>query len=266
MVFDTSAAKLRLAELFLFTLRDGTILRFTTFAQDVLFGGNTYVSAPITRTTHSQDSDLSTSEIKVTVPRVSPWLDPDKLLSRYLDGAELQITWVDLTNLASNRIAFLGYTGEITYTHLTVEITFKTIADFFNKKVPKRKYVESCGHTMYDSGCKLVRATYAVNGTVGGGSTTQTIYDAGLVQADGYFNLGIIEFTSGVCTGEKRWVKAFVTGEVSLFDALPSAPSASDTFSIVPHCRKAYASCRDDYGNEVNFGGFQDIPDPNEIY
>jgi len=261
---DTSGKILYLAELFTFTLRDGTILRYTTYGIDIVYDGNTYIHAPIVRTPHTQDTDLSVGETQITFPRVSPWTDPERLLSRYLDNAQVNILWLDRSLHSNKRVVFTGDTGEVSYNQVTVLATFKNLMNLFHKKVPRRKYSEGCNHRMYDTLCKLVRAVYEKTGTVESGSTKTAIIDSARVEADKYFDLGILECTSGQNNGEKRWIKNYTVGRIDIFVDLPYTPTISDTYKITPHCRKTYISCSGDYSNELNYGGFQDIPDPME--
>jgi len=264
MAFDTSASKLFLSELFEFTLKDGTILRYTTYGQPITYLTNVYTNAPLTRTPHTQDSDLSVGQTRVLFPRVSPWLDPTKLLNRYLDNAGIKITWIDRTDHNNSRVVFVGDSGNVNYNQLTCEVVFKNLLNLFHKKIPRRRYTEGCGHTMYDDDCKLIRALFEVTGSAEAGSTKGIINDSTRAEADNYFDLGIIEFTSGLNNGVKRWVKRYTVGVIELFIDLIFTPQVGDTYKIVPHCKKTYTSCKVDYSNELNYGGFQDIPDPTD--
>ncbi len=64
--------------------------------------------------------------------------------------------------------------------------------------MPRNVYQPTCLHTLYDSGCTLVKNAFGTNGTVGSGSTASVINWSG---ASANFQQGSITFTSGVNAG-----------------------------------------------------------------
>lgn len=273
---DTSSPLLKLAELYEFTLADGVTTQYlTTYGKNILFESDAYMKAPITRTRNRQTSDLSVGETRLTFPRMSPWITPDSILRRYLDKATLKVTWVDRDDHNNKRVAFRGIAGQVSFNEFTVDITFKNRFVLFRKQIPIRMYTEGCGHQMYDGRCKLIQSNYEVTGTATvpvSGQTKSNLFDASRTEADGYFDLGIIEFTSGQNAGLRRWVKRyefdgfyFIGERIDMFEDLPYLPQTGDTYKMIPHCKKTYQSCKDDFSNELNFGGFEDIPDIVEI-
>lgn len=81
----------------------------------------------------------------------------------------------------------------------------------------------------------------------------------------GYWDLGVITFTSGVNAGIARVVASYATGgNVTVVPALPNTPGVGDAFTIVPGCNKALGTCLYKYANTVNFGGNPFIPLPED--
>lgn len=78
-------------------------------------------------------------------------------------------------------------------------------------------------------------ATYGFTGTVGAAPTTTTVVAAELVQADDFWNDGVIIFTSGQNAGYAGLVSDFVasTDTVTFAPALKDAPAVGDSFRIV---------------------------------
>ncbi len=132
-------------------------------------------------------------------------------------------------------------------------------------EIPRRVYQPGCPWVLFDARCGLVKATYTVTGTVAAGATTTTV-PSNRTEADDYFGLGVLTFTSGVLNGIARAVTVFAhtSGVFTLDRPLPSAPANGDTFSVYPGCDKRISTCKTKFTNGLKFGGFPRIPQ-NEV-
>jgi uncharacterized phage protein (TIGR02218 family) len=268
MTFQTAVAgeKITLAQLFKVTYADGGIFYFTSYERDITWSvdGNTYLAIPIKADPAKKDSDLSTGEIKIIVPRSAEYLSVEQLFNRYLDNAEVIITWIDRNIHTNYTVNFVGEVGEVNYNKSAVDITLKNELNMFRKKIPRRLYSESCDFSMYDSDCKLLKSNFVATGTIEFGSTTTIINDATRTEDDRYFDLGYVEITSGADIGHKRFVCRYEVGEIEVL--IPFLhDNVGEDYRIYPHCKKTFDSCRDDFSNQLNFGGFQNIPKPSEV-
>jgi uncharacterized phage protein (TIGR02218 family) len=83
----------------------------------------------------------------------------------------------------------------------------------------------------------------------------------------GWFNDGLITFTSGVLNGYSFEIATWDGAILGLFGGapLPFAPSPGDTFEIEPGCDKVRSTCSKKFSNIVNFAGEADIPGLNVI-
>lgn len=137
-------------------------------------------------------------------------------------------------------------------------------------QLPHNLFQPQCANLFGDAGCGLTRASYAVSGTVTGSPTTTSLSSA-LGQASGYFALGVLTMTSGVCSGASRAVQTFSGGAFTLATPLPAAPSAGDTFTVVPGCARQLGplaagqppSCST-YSNQNHFRGCPFVPPPQQ--
>ena len=71
----------------------------------------------------------------------------------------------------------------------------------------------------------------------------------------GYFDHGVITFTSGLNNGLAMEIKAYTVGQITLQLPMPYLVVAGDTYSIHAGCDKAIETCRDRFDNVVNFRG-----------
>ena len=76
----------------------------------------------------------------------------------------------------------------------------------------------------------------------------------------GWFNDGIITFTSGQNNGLSFEIKSWDGTNLTLFLPLEFPAAVSDTFTIEPGCNKTTGDCSNKYNNIVNFRGEPFIP------
>ena len=75
--------------------------------------------------------------------------------------------------------------------------------------MPRNLFSPTCVHTLYDSGCGVVRGTYSVSGTCGAGSTSITIFFGGALAIHAQ---GSLVFTSGANANVRATVKSVNVG------------------------------------------------------
>lgn len=87
-----------------------------------------------------------------------------------------------------------------------------------------------------------------------------------MAQVDGYFNDGFVTWTSGANEGRSTPVKTWVASGATFTFWLPTPYpiQVGDTYTAVAGCDKELTTCRDKFGNVINFGGFPTIPGRNE--
>ena len=118
-----------------------------------------------------------------------------------------------------------------------------------------------------DAYCRfnLVAAGLQGEGSVASVESTSTVIADGLDDfADGVFIGGKLTWTGGGNAGLSVEIKehrlASGHARLVLWQAMPEAISAGDTFTIAAGCDKRFTTCRDRFDNVVNFRGFPHIP------
>ena len=113
--------------------------------------------------------------------------------------------------------------------------------------MPRNVYQPTCLHTLYDSGCTLVKNAFGSNGTVGSGSTASVINWSG---ASLNFQQGSITFTSGVNAGATATVGSVVAGtSLNLLYPLESVPASGDGFTVYYGCDHTPGTCKTKFNN-----------------
>lgn len=202
-----------------------------------------------------------------------PWLQAAS--AGYLDGADFQVdrayfasvpTWPMPPGGAvpiGTKTIFAGIIAEVDTTDTIAAITVNDYRSLLTMQMPRHFYQSQCRHTLFDNGCTLSAAAFAVNGTVAAGSTRQTIVAPTLAHpgGSGTYALGRIVMTSGANNGFSATIKTWDGTNLALFAPLPFTPAPTDTFTAYPGCNKSLTACTQ-FNNLVNFGGFPFIPPP----
>jgi hypothetical protein len=102
------------------------------------------------------------------------------------------------------------------------------------------------------------------NWTMPGNGALQGI-PAPELNSSGYFTLGVVTFTSGVLNGLSYAIQDYTAGVLTLVVGALAAPSAGDTFTIIPGCDKQLATCQYKFSNLIHFGGTPFIPQPESV-
>lgn len=84
---------------------------------------------------------------------------------------------------------------------------------------------------------------------------------------DDAFNFGTVAWDSGYNAGPGMDVKDYdsATKLVTLFEPMPYDISVGDTLGISIGCNREFSDCNR-LGNQINFGGFKDIPGDDEYF
>lgn len=271
-----------LAYLWKLKRRDGTLYGFTTHDEDIAYnngdgdGSVTYLaSSGFTNTATAGKSDLAVDNMEVTGFLDSEVLKEGDIRGGLYDDATIKImmvNWADTTmGHMYIRVGTLGivkmknglFTAEIR--GLAHKLT-TVIGDTYG---PRCRATFGSGLNGIDMNstwlCKIDVVALRQTGSVASVADARTFTPtAGLTGAAGFFNQGLITFTSGILNGFGFEIKMWDGTSIELFLPMPYEPTAGDTFSIEPGCDKSLANCQR-YNNVVNFRGEPFIPGMDRI-
>ena len=264
-----------MADLFRIALSNGQILRHTNADMPVVWDGQTYeahkliIKRGATRVAVGLDVDSNTLEIAAEPDyRLEGLQWSEAALGGALDGARVVIERIFFSDWATPVgavVIFSGRVSDVSGSRSAVKVDVKSDIELLNVSSPRNIYQAGCMRTLYDGGCKVNREKFTVNGRVTANSTTGTELACNLTQADGWFNQGVIKFTSGRNAGLSRTVKEHKGGRLSFALRLPSPPQSGDVFKIYPGCDKRQETCGKKFDNIVHFRGFPYIPAADTI-
>ena len=267
-----------MADLFMFTLVDGSKIYITSTDINITYSGNTYISvAGMSRNSYklSKGTSVDTLQVMIYPDNTSnnitigglPFISACVLGA--LDGAFLSLnrafmpTWGDtsagVVNLFSGRVSTVS--GDRTM----LQIDVKSMLEYFNIQMPKNLFQAPCSHILYDTGCTINQASYTTNFTVTSVMNNRSIY-TGIAQANGYYNSGVISCLTGANAGAKRSITDFTSEIATVSYAWNNIPQIGDTFSISAGCDKTMATCTAKFSNLANYRGFPFVPPPEMSY
>ena len=273
--FLASATELVMAELYDITLTDGTALHYTTFDRNLTVGGISYLSGPPNFSRGTVEEVIGVSKIGTLSLEIQanstdivegiPILT--KIARGDFDQAQVTVRRLFMDAIGAQQgtvIRFVGNIGDLDQLSRTgARFTCKSKVEQLNIQLPRNILQPTCMHTLFDAGCTLSKASFAVSGIVQAGSTVNKLV-TNLIQADSYFDNGQLVFSSGANSGHIAAVRmyAHASGIVNFFVPLPAAPAIGDSFTIYPGCDKTQATCTAKFANLANFGGFPFVPAP----
>lgn len=276
----STAREFFMADLYTFTLVDGTVLRFTSADIDITTGGRTFLhTGPLIKRSRTRQSigisvdqlDLDISADASTLLSGLPWLQA--ITNGALDGAEVELERAFAAspadalagNIAGTVVLFPGRGGDSTVDSIRAKEIVRSWLELLNTPLPRNLYQPPCGYSLYDTGCGVSRAAFAAYSAVASGSTRQVL-NCALGNAAGYFDIGELVFTGGQNLGVTRTVKTYVPGVVTLAYPLPKPVANGDTFTIYPGCDKRLTTCDTKFGNKARFRATPYVPAPETVY
>lgn len=261
-----------MADLLTFTAASGATYRYTNADIEITYNGNLFTSNDIK---FKRETTKTIIGVEVDMLDIVLYASPTNLIGGVpalqalhnggMDGATVKLertfmaTWGDTS--AGTVLLFQGSVAESEFGRTEAKLTVKSALELLNIQMPRNLYTPNCVHTLFDSGCGVVKANFAVTSSINNASTTRVIV-CGLAQASGYFDQGTLIFTSGLNNGVKRNIQSYLTGQFTLSYPLSAAPAIGDTFTTYPGCDKTQNTCTTKYNNLVSFRGMPYIPTP----
>jgi uncharacterized phage protein (TIGR02218 family) len=258
-----------------------TTLYLTNWDTNLTVGGHTYDSGfGIKRGSLTHTNNLSVSTLDVTLTpqfdsptpvKVGSYSVTEALRRGFFDGATVKFSKLFMQtagDVSAGAVPwFIGRVANVKATRASVTMTVESALALLNVAMPRNVYQTGCLHALFDAGCTLTKASFKSSGAISGSPTSLTnfVY-TGLSQATGYFDLGIVVFTSGKNTGVSRTVKIYGLGNLILASPLPEVPASGDTFDIYPGCDKTQDTCNTKFSNILHFRGYPYIPVPETQY
>jgi len=249
---------------------DGTTYGFTSYDRPLLYSGVTYVPGEgMLPTSISQKANFSVDNLDLTGAISSDLLTEEDLVAGKWDYAAVTIYVVNYKDLSQGHAtALVGTIGNVSVDRSTFRAEVRGLSQPLSQSIG-RIVSPMCDAVLGDSRCTVNVAALTTTGTVTSVTSDRVFTASALAGATGYYNGGLITFTSGENNGQSFEVKSFVSGGViTIYHQAFLGVAATDTFTIYPGCNKllklqsgAYTGdCKDKFNNVINFQGYPEVP------
>ncbi|MGP9811902.1 DUF2163 domain-containing protein [Rhodopseudomonas sp. NSM] len=256
-----------LAQCWIVRRRDGGVLGFTDHDRDLPIEGVTCrAGTGFAASEAAQRFDLSVDGAEISGALSDDLLREADLAAGRYDAATIESWLVDWSDPSLRMLTARGSLGEVRREGQAFTAELRGLADLLSQE-SGRLYTAGCGADLGDGRCRvdINHPTLRGAGHVTAALGTSTLAVAGLeAYAAGLFSAGRLSWTSGANAGAAIEVKQhrIVGGGVrlSLWQAMAEPIAIGDGFVVTAGCDKQFATCRDRFGNGVNFRGFPQIP------
>ena len=249
----------QMVDLWQITLNGGAVIRWHSGGMNtpLTFNGQTYLAGPLIdrgKVTTKLGLETATLDMKVsatTADLISGGPIIPFAVGRGFDGATVILYRAFLASWAFPFVivgAVIDFSGRVTQlknvsrSNFTMTVSSWTV--LLDVNMGPDVFQAGCLNQHYDTDCGLTATL--ISGAVGSGASTQLAFQSNLTQADGYFNKGILTFTSGANAGVSRAVQTYLNtnGALAVAFELPAAPASGDAFTVARGCLLTLTDCK----------------------
>lgn len=266
--------KLKIADLYTFVLTSGQEIRFTSADFDIIHNDKVFShkNAGVSRSDMSWQSGLSVDDVTIELnPGPNDKVGSVTLVEAFrngtFDGASIQLDMAFYSEGWNKPPLILEklFVGNVDVDEVSgsyVKLNIKSLTELLNTNFPSDVYQTACHYSLYSSGCDVSKTNYSEKCLAESGSAKKEI-KCYLNRDDGYYQNGVIHFTSGLNINVKKSVKIQTRSLVVLSTPLQYPPKKGDSFTISAGCDKTMSTCKSKFNNLDNFSGTPFIPNPD---
>ena len=249
------------------TRTDAQVFGFTDNSRDVVYGGVTYEAA----SGHTPSNIKTTSNLGVDNLEVQSVLDSASITEADIqaglwDFATVEIMLVNYLSLADGHMMLRkGWMGNVKTGRSEFVAELRGMMQPLQQTIG-RLYLPACDAALGDVRCGVTLGTYTVTGSVTTATSSRVFTDTARTEPDGYFDGGLITWTSGDNDTYQMEVKSSTAaGVITLQQGMPNDTTIGDTYSLSAGCDKTLATCKAKFSNVVNFRGFPHVPGTDKM-
>ena len=248
------------------TRADGRVMGFTDHDADLVFDGVTFRAASgLIPADAESAAGLSPGRTEIAAALSDAAITEADIAAGLYDGAEIEWWLVDWQAPENRVLMSTGQLGRVRRGSLHFEAEVRTLAARLGE-VRGRVFTHACDAELGDARCGVNLNDAAWRGT----GTVLAVHGADVhlsglsAFAEGFFTHGRLEVAGGAAAGFAAPVLAHRLESdravLTLGHAPPATLAADDPVTVIAGCDKSFATCRDKFGNGINFRGFPHMP------
>lgn len=243
------------------TRQDGAVLGFTDHQADLVVAGVTYRSAGGgLKTAVAWSAGLAVNNLEVQALLDSAGVTEADIAAGKYDYAQIDVFLVNYADTSMGTVDLLGrQIGEVKRERGSYRAEVRGRTQFYRRTFGEL-YSPSCRAALGDARCQVDLTPFTVTGTVTAVTDDRTFSDSARTEGNGWFDFGVLTWTSGANAGRKTGVKQYLTGAFELSLPMPNPIAVNDAYSVYAGCDKLIATCIGKFNNVVNFRGEPFVP------
>lgn len=271
---DALSAGVRiLANCWKITRRDGVVLGFTDFDQDLVIDGVTYQAATGFQASNV-DSGLEATPANL---EIASFLSADAiseadLSSGVYDYARIHVFRVNCLDLPSSLSAnppqhltrLKGFLGQVRLSDQTFVVEVESLQKLLETKTSALTS-STCRYKFGDSNCNANVAAFTYGMQVSAPGAEPYFFTSNLSFEDNFLAGGLLTWTTGPNAGLESMITQSNGQNIWLAYPPPNPIQAGHQFDAIPGCQKTWTACGQ-FNNTENFGGEKDIPGTDEYF
>ncbi|MFN3319585.1 MAG: DUF2163 domain-containing protein [Allorhizobium sp.] len=257
------------------TCRDGFRLGFTEHDQKLTFDDTVFEPGTgFAATEASVASGLSAPGAEVRGGFSSETITEADLAAGRYDGARVELFLVNW-QAADEQHALMSVQeiGEVNRAGPGFSAELRSFAHRLQQP-EGRIYNRRCDADLGDSKCRVEMgvANRSASAVVAEVLSADRLTVLGLPDLpEGHFRLGHLRFDDGVLSGRRLAIEESGAGTgglvtLRLWLPLEARPAEGDAVTLTVGCDKSFATCREKFGNQLNFRGFPHMPGSDFAY
>lgn len=243
--------------------RDGAVLGFTDHDRDLAFDGILFrANAGLEAAESSSELGFATGGGEVLGALAASGLSEEDLSRGLYDDARVALWLVNWADPGQRALLETGFVGEVKRSDSNFTAEVRGLGKAFDEE-RGRLYTAGCSADLGDARCgvMMLPAPAVVTATDGRLTITAPILGSFPV---GHFSGGRLAFEAGQNVGFSTEIRSHRNTDgvvvLDLWQAAPRPIAIGDFFAASPGCDKRFTTCRDKFGNGVNFRGFPHLP------
>lgn len=251
--------------------RDATVLGFSTCNVDLEIDGVTYAAqSSLTASGQVESIGTGVNNMEAVGLLSSDLVTEEDLLAGRYDGAAIEVFLVNWADLSDGTVVlFSGWIGNVELREGQFVAEIRSKAQKLSQQIGQLTSALCRVERFGDSRCKLTAASYQFSRTVYSVPDNRNmVFDAD-THATGYYDCGLVTFTSGANDGIAKEVKLHTLSSgravIELQEEFPFDVEVGDTATLEAGCDRRLETCRDKFSNVENFRGEPHIPGTDKI-
>jgi uncharacterized phage protein (TIGR02218 family) len=250
------------------TRRDGVVIGFTDHDRDLAFNDTTFLAASgFAASETEQAAGLGAEAGEVAGGFSSAAIDEADLAAGRYDGARVELFLVNWALPDQHMRLSVREIGDVVRAGGQFRAELRSLAHRLNQP-QGRLYNRRCDASLGDGRCRGDLAAWKGSGVVVEMIDRSRLVVSGLAGFEnGFFRQGRIEFSSGLSAeidGHER--RSDGSAVLALWLPLEEDVKAGRAFTVMAGCDKTFATCRQRFGNQLNFRGFPHVPGADFAY